>query len=156
MRFLGRVPTSIALPKTVTNYMRTHYRENHKSKFKEMQNKRKKKSRTEFKEKRTPEQEIEYKKSESARIAKLREKKKVKAAEAKLAAEVRENLDFRRSFVCDKVWTITLTYWGRKRGWRGTGTGRLQCGSNVRVSSRDEALFNVSSVHVMRSRVFQN
>ena len=45
---------------------------------------------------------MEYKESESERIAELRERKKVEAAEAKLADEVRENLDFIRSFVLKK------------------------------------------------------
>ena len=124
-----------------------------------MQRLERQETRTKRRESRTPAQEMEYKESESARRAELRERKKVEAAEAKLAEEVRENLDFIRSFVFEDEWTITATcdeiswdpihdgfngsrkYEDRIYSVGDRGTGILQWGSNVRLSFRDEVLF---------------
>ena len=86
-------------------------------------------SRKKRRENRTPAQEMEYKESESARRAELRKRKKVEAAEAKLADEVRENLDFIRSFVFKQEWTIVATVDELLESWCEYGWERTRDGA---------------------------
>ena len=76
--------------KNICDYMEKHIKEKHPEKFKEIQNNWQQESRNKRRGNRTLAQELEYKESESARIAELRKRKTVEAAEAKLAEGVRD------------------------------------------------------------------